>query len=162
MVRRPSFVAEMNSASLLSLSALAFLFRGKFSAMIAAMVLAVGSLRVASLLLLGGAVAATALHEVAHAVPLWAAGQRARFGVAMVRGVPVGAYCRAEGPVPRRVAMVSLVAPQVAVPLVAVLVAAVAPQTAAFGLMLCILNAIGSVADFAVAWSALRSGASPF
>ena len=97
---------------------------------------------------LAGMALETALHEVAHGMAFRLAGVRVNFGVLMRRHIPLGAYCRPHGPVPRHVMLASLVAPQVLVP------AVLLPLGGALGLgplaeLLCALNVAGSVGDAA-------------
>ena len=98
--------------------------------------------------LVAGVVAETALHEAGHALVFRIAGLRTACGVLTRRGVPLGAYCRPQGRVPRPVMLASLLAPQVAVP------AVLLPLGAALGewplaVLLCVFNVAGSVGDAA-------------
>jgi hypothetical protein len=88
-------------------------------------------------------VAETALHEAGHALVFRIAGLRTACGVLTRRGVPLGAYCRPQGRVPRPVMLASLMAPQVVVP------ALLLPLGAALGewplaVLLRVLNVAGS------------------
>jgi Flp pilus assembly protein protease CpaA len=95
------FHLTMHAALLTALVAPAAPDGRRIAALGTAMLGAAGSSSATPPGLLGGVLAGTAVPEPARAVPLWAAGVWVRFGVATLRDVSVGAYCRAGAPVPR-------------------------------------------------------------
>lgn len=97
-----------------------------------------------------GMVLETALHEAAHGLVLRLAGVRVGFGVLVRRHIPLGAYCRPHGPVPRRAMLASLAAPQVLVPAVLLpLGTALGRGPLSLAVLYCVLNVAGSVGDAA-------------